>query len=453
MMPLLSKSRFQSGLQCLKRLYLECYHRELADPVDAGLQSRFDTGAAVGKLARQRFPDGRLVEETHLEHDQAVATTQDLLADSAIPALYEAAFTFQGIRTRIDVLKRNGPREFDLVEVKSSTRVKPEHVTDAAIQLYAAEGSGMPIKRAYLMHLNTAYVYQGGDLDLQQLFTLEDISAPARSFVADNVPSDLARMWATLRLDDAPDVETGRHCRNPYRCPFYGHCHQNAVRVDGQRFVDPGLAASLGEIAFPASFLDFETVNPAIPVYPGTRPYQTIPFQWSLHVREPFGQTTHDSFLNADAEDPRERFAASLLEAIPPDGSIVTYSLYERTIMNRLAQTLPQYRDHLLALCRRVVDLLKVIRHNYYHPSFNGSYSLKSVLPALVPTLGYADLDIPEGLAATASYTRMIAGDTPESEKAEIKEALLAYCERDTEAMVRVYDALLAEASGHSTTA
>ena len=154
---------------------------------------------------------------------------------------------------------------------------------------------------------------------------------------------------------------------------------------------------------------------------------------------------THDSFLNADAEDPRERFAASLLEAIPRDGSIVTYSLYERTIMNRLAQTLPQYRDRLLALCGRVVDLLKLIRHNYYHPSFKGSYSLKSVLPALVPTLGYADLDIPEGLAATASYTRMIAGDTPESENAEIKEALLAYCERDTEEMVRVYDALLAE--------
>ena len=445
MTPLLSKSRFQYGLQCLKRLYLECYHRELADPVDAGLQARFDTGAAVGKLARQRFPNGRLIEKTHLEHDQAVGTTQALLADPGVPALYEAAFTFQGIRTRIDVLKRNGPRAFDLVEVKSSTKVKPEHVTDAAIQLHAAEGSGIPIDRAYLMHLNTAYVYQGGDLDLQQLFTLEDISAPARSFVAENVPNDLARMWATLRLDDAPDIETGRHCRSPYRCSFYGHCHQNAVSVDGWRFVDPGLAASLGEIAFPASFLDFETVNSAIPKYPDTRPYQTIPFQWSLHIREPPGQMTHDSFLNADAEDPRERFAASLLEAIPRDGSIVTYSLYERTIMNRLAQTLPQYRDRLLALCGRVVDLLKLIRHNYYHPSFKGSYSLKSVLPALVPTLGYADLDIPEGLAATASYTRMIAGDTPESEKAEIKEALLAYCERDTEAMVRVYDALLAE--------
>ena len=190
MTPLLSKSRFQYGLQCLKRLYLECYHRELADPVDAGLQARFDTGTAVGKLARQRFPNGRLIEETHLEHDQAVGTTQALLADPGVPALYEATFTFQGIRTRIDVLKRNGPRAFDLVEVKSSTKVKPEHVTDAAIQLHAAEGSGIPIDRAYLTHLNTAYVYQGGDLDLQQLFTLEDISAPARSFVAENVPND-----------------------------------------------------------------------------------------------------------------------------------------------------------------------------------------------------------------------------------------------------------------------
>ena len=123
MLPTLSKSRFQYGIQCLKRLYLERYHRELADPVEAGLQAIFDTGSAVGELARRRFPNGRLVEESFRQHDQAAETTRSLLADTTIPALYEAAFTFQGIRTRIDVLRRSGRGEFDLVEVKSTTRV------------------------------------------------------------------------------------------------------------------------------------------------------------------------------------------------------------------------------------------------------------------------------------------------------------------------------------------
>ena len=317
--------------------------------------------------------------------------------------------------------------------------------------MYVAEGAGVPIRRAYLGHLDSSYVYLGGDHDLERLFTLADVSNRARSFVDNYVPSHLDGMWATLRLDSPPDIETGRHCTKPYRCSFYGHCHQGEVQDGRQPYVSPRLVSSLREIAFPASFLDFETVNPAIPLYVGTRPYQPIPFQWSLHVRDSSGNLSHNSFLNADAEDPRECFVSSLLEAILPGGSVVTYSSYERTILNRLAQELPQYRDRLLALCDRMVDLLKLVRENYYHPGFSGSYSLKSVTPTLAPGLNYTDLEIPEGMAAAASYTRMTTNDTLESEKAQIRDALLAYCQRDTEAMVKIYNALLAEAGGDHT--
>ena len=385
---LLSKSRFQYGLQCLKRLYLEAYHRELADPVGAGLQAIFDSGTAVGELARRRFPNGALVEETHLEHAQAVETTKALLADDAIPALYEAAFTFRGIRTRIDVLRRNGRQGFDLVEVKSTTSVKPEHVTDVAIQLYAAEGCGVRIDRAYLMHINNAYVYLGGDHDLEQLFTLADVSDRSRAFVAESVPNDLDRMWEALQLDHAPDIAVGRHCESPYRCSFYGHCHQGEAGIDRPLSISPSLASRLGEIAFPAAFLDFETVGLAVPVYVGTRPYQRVPFQWSMHILDADGRLSHASFLNGDAEDPRERFITGLLEAVPSEGSIVAYSPYEKTMMRELAEAFPHYEDGLLALCDRVVDLLKLLRGSYYHPGFNGSYSLKSVLPALVSRHG-----------------------------------------------------------------
>ena len=137
--PQLSKSRFLAGLQCLKRLYLECHHRELADPVEAGQQAVFDAGTAVGKLARQRFPDGTLIEERYFEHSQAVRSTQTLLPDASVPALYEPAFTFQGIRTRADVLSRRGGRGFDLVEVKSTTSAKDEHILDVAIQMYVSD--------------------------------------------------------------------------------------------------------------------------------------------------------------------------------------------------------------------------------------------------------------------------------------------------------------------------
>ena len=147
--PQLSKSRFLAGLQRLKRLYLECHHRELADPVEAGQQAVFDAGTAVGKLARQRFPDGTLIEERYFEHSQTVRSTQTLLSDASVPALYEPAFTFQGIRTRADVLSRRGGRGFDLVEVKSTTSSKDEHILDVAIQMYVVEGSGISIRRAY----------------------------------------------------------------------------------------------------------------------------------------------------------------------------------------------------------------------------------------------------------------------------------------------------------------
>ena len=442
MTPQLSKTRFQYGLQCLKRLYLECFRRELADPVDAGQQAIFDLGTAVGEVARERFPGGRLIEESYLEHEGAVETTRALLTDDGVPALYEAAFTFEGIRTRVDVLERRGPEEFDLIEVKSTTRVKQEHISDVAIQVHAAEGAGVPIGKAYLMHVNRDYIYPGGDHDIKQLFTLNDVTEAARAFVEDHVHGDLARMRDALQLGTAPEVPTGRHCNSPYRCSFFGFCHQDEPEVVKPRFVGPELASALEEISFPAAFIDFETVNPAIPLYVGTRPYQAIPFQWSLHLLESSGRLRHEAFLNDDADDPRERFVASLLGAIPAGGTVVAYSGFEKSRMRELAEMFPQYGDGLLSVCDRTVDLLKVIRSNYYHPGFHGRYSLKSVLPALVPDLDYADLEIPEGMSASASYARMIDRATSDKERTNIRDALLNYCRRDTEAMVRVYQAL-----------
>ena len=216
--------------------------------------------------------------------------------------------------------------------------------------------------------------------------------------------------------------------------------------VTGRSFIGPNLASKLGEIGFPAGFLDFETLSLAVPIFAGTRPYQAIPFQWSLHVMDPDGGLRHSAFLDDGPRDPRERLIVALLEAIPSEGSIIVYSSYEPTVLKGLAEAFPQYEGRLLALCDRVVDLLQVVRDGYYHPEFHGSFSIKSVAPVLAPGLAYDDLEVPEGMAAAAAYASLIAGGAPEPEKAAVREALLAYCERDTEAMVRIYEALLVAA-------
>lgn len=487
--PLLSKSRFGAGLQCPKRLYLECYSPELAEPPSISQQALMEAGIAVGELARQTFPEGCLIEEPYYQHDAAVTTTLRALADHSLAAIYEAAFTFDGVRIRADVLGRNADESFDLVEVKSSTSVKQEHIPDVAIQRYVLDGSGIAVRRACLLHIDNTYVYDGGAYDLARLFHVEDVTDEARDFVTSEVSSALAEMKEVLRRDNPPELEIGRQCSYPYRCEFYRHCREGApehhieqlpratrgllqslldagirdirsipegfpgvsgnqlrVRdcvIRGQPYVGADLAAALSAAKHPLHFLDFETFGPALPVYPGTRPYQAIPFQWSLHLRDSAGNLTHCSFLHDGEGDPREPFVLSLLDAIEPQGSIVVYTGFEQNRLKELAAAFPQYSDHLMALCDRMLDLHAVIRAHYYHPGFHGSYSMKSVLPAVVPELGYGDLEIQEGTHASVAFAQMIAPETQESERQQLRQALLDYCQRDTEAMVRIYDALL----------
>ncbi|MBI4203251.1 MAG: DUF2779 domain-containing protein, partial [Chloroflexi bacterium] len=342
--PTLSKSRFSAGLQCLKRLYLEVYEPELAQEPDAGQQALFDMGNRVGALARGLFPGGRLVDAPYDRHDQGVAATEAALADPSVPALFEAAFSFQGIRIRCDILRRNSDGSLDLNEVKSSTRVKDEHIPDAAIQLYVLEGLGLRVRGVHLLHINSSYVYQGGEYDLQGLFQADDITSEAHAFLATEAPGNLAAMWDALAQGEAPDIETGPHCKQPYVCPFYDHCHaglpehyigqlprarenllgglRSAGILDirdipagypglsaiqrrvwegahsGRPYVGGGLPRELAQVRPPVHFLDFETVNPALPLFPGTRPYQAVPFQWSLHTLEGGGRLRHRAFLH-----------------------------------------------------------------------------------------------------------------------------------------------------------
>ena len=191
-------------------------------PVSESQQAIFDAGTAVGESARKRFPGGTLVAEPYYEHAKAVETTGALLAACPVPPLYEAAFTFEGIRIRADILVQGHDGGFDLVEVKSSTGVKPEHIPDMAIQLHVLQNLGVPINNAYLMHINNRYVYPGGDYNLEELFTLGDVTAQAQRFVSESVPGDLGRMWEALEREARRTSRRGDTAPTRTRVPSSG---------------------------------------------------------------------------------------------------------------------------------------------------------------------------------------------------------------------------------------
>lgn len=488
--PTLSKSRYIAGLQCLKRLYLAGNAPGLADPIGEAQQALFESGTRVGVLARRRYPGGLLIEEGVVQHPRAQSRTRRALQQDDIPAIFEAAFTHDRIRIRVDVLLRVGPELFDLIEVKSTARVKDEHVDDVALQLHVLQGAGVRIRRAGLLHLNREYVYPGGEYDLQRLFRIKDLTEEAEGILP-ALRERLRVMRTVLAAPEPPAVEVGPQCTRPYTCPFHGHCHQDdpthpvhelyrvspslleTLRGLGLRdirdlpdspdgrialsrlqarqrlaiarnapIIDGAVAKRLAAIQEPIHFLDFETWNPALPAYPGTRPYQIIPFQFSLHVLEEDGRTRHREFLHAAPEDPRPALARRLIETTREAATILTYSGFEKSRIRDLAQALPDRARDLQRIESRIQDLLPLIRDHCYHPDFHGSFSIKSVLPALVPDIGYDDLAIDDGALASLAYAEMIHPGTPAARADLLRSQLLAYCRRDTEAMLRLFQQL-----------
>lgn len=490
--PGLSKSRFQSGMQCHKRLFLESHHRDLLPEASAAQQAIFDTGHRVGELACKRFPGGVLFEEDFTQFKPALQRTNALLADASIPAFYEPAFLHENVKVRVDILKRNDDGSFDLIEVKSTTRTKDVHIRDLAIQYYVLQGSGITVNRACLMHLNTDYVYQGGEYDLEQLFAIDNMTEQVKA-LQDAIPGQLTAMKTMLAEDAPPMIETGDQCYSPYSCPFIDYCHDEPFEhpvtelprlrtallerfeIDGiaeinevpdkyfaedslyerirkcvrqnQPYYSSELKHAFKGLKYPIHFLDFETFNPALPLFPGTRPYQVLPFQWSNHTMRPGGALTHAEFLHNDATDPREAFVTSLIHTLGETGSIVVYSPYEQGVINRLAKEFPHYAQPLAALRGRIFDLLPIVREHCYHPDFHGSFSIKKVLPALVPELSYDALPIADGTAAANGFSEMIDSTTLPDRKEQLRTDLLAYCKLDTYAMVRLLGVLYPSSS------
>ncbi len=486
-LPTLSKSRFLSGAQCHLRLWYEYHARDLASDPDASLQAVFDSGHEVGELACKRYPGGHFVAQDHRHIPDALAETRRVLEEGTAPARFEAAFMHQGLLARADVIERLPGGGWRLIEVKSTTRLKDVFVLDAAFQLCVLRGAGLDVREAAVMTLDRSYVYDGKRLDLNALFKLHDVLEQAKALLH-TVGWQAREMQTLVASAVPPDILPGDHCFTPYDCPYYAHCTRDDVYPDhgigelpglraGRRaqleeagieeirdipsefplthvqqivrravreqeaVVHGGISSMLARLTLPVHYLDFETFMPAIPRFAGTRPYDFVPFLFSVHTERNATAPTHVDYLHEQDDDPRPHVIDRLIEAVGTDGSICTYSHYERTVLKALAVAVPERAAELAAVTERLFDLLPVVRNTYYHPEFRGSFSIKSVLPVLAPGMGYGDLEIPDGQAASASYMQALRSKD-DRERRKTFDNLRAYCERDTLAMVALRQAL-----------
>jgi hypothetical protein len=441
-------------------------------------------GNRLGEMAREYFSGGRLIGHVF---DLTKARTDTALAmrDESVPFLFEGAFASDGLLCRVDIVRKVEEGVVDLIEVKATNSVKPNHLPDAGFQLAVLEGAGLSVRSVSLMHFDGDYVHPGGDqYDLEALFRIDDITENARAWVRDNRDGLLQGMRATLAQAEPPLVSLKNSCKD---CVYYSQvCSLGAPQhpvcelggnhiglfaaLDAAGVADirdvpgdfPGLAdghllvlqaVRTGELAldsqefldlaqelvFPLWFMDFETYMPGLPIFAGTRPWQQIPFQWSLHVQEADDSVRHAEFIEADGSDPRRAFAEALIEAVGDAGSVVVYNKgMESTRLRELARDLPDLAGSLLAIDARIVDLLPIVRQTCYHLDFHGSRSLKMVTPVLAPHLSYEELALKAGMQAMQAYEVITDPATTDVERDGLRADLLKYCSLDTLAMVEV---------------
>ena len=487
----LTKSKYLQGLQCHKRLWNEVRHRERTTDISISQQRRFDQGKEVGILARDCFPNGFLIDA--VDPLVAVKHTEQAIKRGT-SCIFEASFIFNDVLVKCDILQKDGD-SWRIVEVKTSTVnravreskiVKEEYLHDLAIQKYVLTGQGLSISNTQLMLINSRECFYP---DLSNLFIIQDATDQVNELM-DDVDSTVETFKSILNGNDEPQVLIGEHCDKPYSCPFKEeHCwtavpeksiftiprlswgKRNELIEKGilsledvpadyslslkqRTYVNSTLDAQpiinlvaikhlVSDLEYPIHFLDFETDNPPIPRFDGLRPYQQFPFQYSCHVLQSDGAPTHHEYLHTDMSDPRKPLLESLLNHVSDRGSVVVYNIgFERGVLKDLAIAFPEHAATLQSIIDRLWDQLVIFQNHYKHPDFGGSYSLKDVLPVLVPSLRYENLDVvQDGLEAQAVWDMMIHTKN-DTEKSEMIEHLKAYCELDTRATVKIHKVL-----------
>ena len=489
MSPMLSKSKFVGGWQCEKQAFLTARYPKLATPFDSATLARFAGGTRFGELAQSVWPDGVLIDSPAYRHDAAVEWTSELIHGDVVDFIFEAGFTELGTRVRVDVMIRNRESsKWDLIEVKSSSSAKKVHDVDMAIQRAVIEAAGLEVGTTSVMLVDSSYVRGAAGVSTVGLFKIVDRTSEVEALLPTMIELN-SHLHDVINSETVPNIGIGPHCEEPYGCQFFEHCTadrprdwiktlpgfglkktvefeaQGVVGIShvssdtgldslqsravkstnsGTQWVSERLADDLSNVEYPLRFIDFETAAPIVPMYESTSPREVIAFQWSCHTLDADGRLDHSDYLASGEVDPRREFVESLLRAVGSSGSVLVYSSYEQTTLRRLAELFPDLESRINDLISRIVDLLNLVKNNYYHPAFRGSFSIKRVLPVMVPGNDYSDLVIGEGETASAAFVDIVEGRVDEDELDDVLFDLLEYCKRDTEAMVRIWQRLQA---------
>lgn len=484
---LLSKSSFIRGVQCEKHLYLYKYHYTEMDQLSEMQKAIFKRGTDVGKLAQQLFPSGiDASPNSQFEYDKAVKLTQKLLNDKQ-KIIYEASFNFNDVLAVADIVV-NEKSGLKIFEVKSSTSISETYIRDAALQYWVISNCGYKIKDFSITYINNQYVRKG-KLDIKELFVTESVLKlilPLQKWVEENVN----QFKKVLAKKVIPKIDIGEHCYDPYTCGFYEYCRKHIpensifdlsgvhltkkydlyrsgivklqditddielsknarLQVDilksKKDLIDKkAIKEFLFDLNYPIYFMDFETFQPAVPMFDNSKPYMQIPFQYSLHYKKnKNGKIEHFEFLAETGNDPRIKFIENLLRDTKSEGDILTYNKsFEVLRLKEIAEAFPKYKKEIEERISRVKDLMLPFQKKYYYTyKMQGSYSIKYILPALIPELSYADLEINEGGLASVAFESLYY-ETDLMRIAGIRNNLLEYCKLDTLAMVKILEKL-----------
>jgi hypothetical protein len=447
----------------------------------------FQRGTNVGVLAQELFPGGvDTSPKNHFDYSNCLKKTiKEINVGSKI--IYEAGFQFNEVLSIADIIVK-GRGDWKVYEVKSSTSISETYINDAALQYYVISNSGLKIKDFSITYINNQYVRQG-KLDINSLFVMESVLdqiLPLQETIVENVE----RLKQMLKKEKMPDIDIGEHCHNPYTCGFFNYCRKhipedsifdfsgmhltkkydlyrnsiiklddvpddyalskkNKLQLEVYKSGEPQIQADeikyfIDDLIYPLHFMDFETFQPAVPLFDNSRPYQQIPFQYSIHYKKTKkSKLEHSDFLAEAGEDPRPEFILKLLEETEKSGDIIVYNkAFEITRLKELARDFPEFSAEIEERILRIKDLMLPFQRNYYYaPEMKGSYSIKAVLPVLVPDLSYDELDINEGGQASIAFENLFT-ETDMIKISETREQLLEYCKLDTLAMVRILERL-----------
>ncbi len=483
----LTKSRYVTGLTCPKALWLKYNRPEELPETDEATQHRFDEGKKVGELAKSLFSDGLNISELNPEKNDKKSRA---LLKKRVP-LFEAGFVHKNGKcyARADVLLPVEKDKWDIVEVKSATSVKEEYFHDISFQKYCYESAGLKIRKCFVLHINNQYVRQG-KIEVKDFFVKSEVTSEIEELMSE-VPNRIKLIFKLIGMKECPEFKNGEEYHedksgvhnndkfwqeNPdadildlyrggkkaielfnagiLRIRDIPSSHklndkqriQHKTHSNGNHHINNSeINNFISSLKYPLHFLDFETYNVAIPLYDGLKPYQQIPFQFSLHIIEKEGsKPKHISFIAEGSEDPRPKFLEELKEGLGTKGNLVIYNQsFEQGVLKNLAEYFPEYKKWVDSSIDRMVDLLIPFRDfSYYHPAQKGSASMKLVLPVLTGVT-YEDFEIANGSQASLSYLFITHGSY-EGDKAtsqEIKKVradLQKYCGQDTEGMISI---------------